>query len=262
MTDQASLVHHLDRSLVIKARRDTVFRFFTDPMRWAAWWGDGSTIEPRPQGLMRIRYPDGTEAVGEVVEVTPPERLVFTYGYAKGTPVPPGGSLVTIILEEHRDGTELRLTHAFAEPSVRDQHLQGWRYQLSLFANVVTNEVHGGAADAIDRWFTAWSEPDDSVREAAVRQIASSDVCMRDRFSAIAGLDDLLAQLAAVRRFMPGIQLRRHGDVRQCQGLALADWVMVTSAGEQRGGGTNVFELAADGRIVSVTGFWAAPSAR
>ena len=262
MTDHASLVHHLDRSLVIKARRDTVFRFFTDPMRWAAWWGDGSTIEPRPQGLMRIRYPDGTEAVGEVVEVTPPERLVFTYGYAKGTPVPPGGSLVTIILEEHRDGTELRLTHAFAETSVRDQHLQGWRYQLSLFANVVTNEVHGDAADVIDRWFAAWSEPDDSVREAAVGRIASSDVRMRDRFSAIAGLDDLLAQLAAVRRFMPGIQLRRQGDVRQCQGLALADWVMVTSAGEQRGGGTNVFELAADGRIVSVTGFWAAPSAR
>lgn len=261
MTDRASLVHHLDRSLVIKARRDTVFRFFTDPLRWAAWWGDGSTIEPRPQGLMRIRYPDGTEAVGEVVEVTPPERLVFTYGYAKGTPVPPGGSLVTITLEEHRDGTELRLTHAFAEPAVRDQHLQGWRYQLSLFANVVANEVHGGVADVIDRWFSAWSEPDDSLRESAVRRIASSDVRMRDRFSAIAGVDDLLAQLAAVKRFMPGIQLRRQGDVRQCQGLALADWVMVTSAGEQRGG-TNVFELAADGRIVSVTGFWAAPSAR
>src|SRR5687767_13407466 len=111
MTHPATLLHHLDRTLVIRARRDTVFRFFTDPMRWAAWWGDGSTIDPRPEGRVRIRYPDGTEAIGEVLEVTPPERLVFTYGYATGTPVPAGGSLVTIVLDQHRDGTRLRLTH-------------------------------------------------------------------------------------------------------------------------------------------------------
>ena len=34
----------------IEADRETVFRYFTDSGRWAAWWGAGSTIDPRPGG--------------------------------------------------------------------------------------------------------------------------------------------------------------------------------------------------------------------
>ena len=33
---------------------------------------------------------------------------------------------------------------------------------------------------------------------------------------------DLLPQIAATHRFMPGMRLERDGDVRQCQGLVLA----------------------------------------
>jgi hypothetical protein len=54
--------------------------------------------------------------------------------------------------------------HAFADAAVRDHHVQGWRYQLSLFANVVADEVYGGASDLVDAWFRAWSEPDGAVR--------------------------------------------------------------------------------------------------
>ena len=38
-----ALAHRLDRTLVIQARRETVFQFFTDTPQWAAWWGAGST---------------------------------------------------------------------------------------------------------------------------------------------------------------------------------------------------------------------------
>ena len=41
----ATLSHTLERSILIRARRDIVFRFFTDTSRWAAWWGAGSTNE-------------------------------------------------------------------------------------------------------------------------------------------------------------------------------------------------------------------------
>ena len=44
-TTPANLPHRLDRTLLIQARRETVFRSFTDPVRWALWWGDGSTID-------------------------------------------------------------------------------------------------------------------------------------------------------------------------------------------------------------------------
>jgi len=44
--------------------------------------------------------------------------------------------------------------------------------------------------------------------------------------------------------------------VRQCQGMAVVDWVAQGPDGSPRGKGTNVFELAPDGRVRRVVGFW------
>jgi uncharacterized protein YndB with AHSA1/START domain len=76
-----ALSSRLDRTLVIHAPRDIVFRFFTDTPRWASWWGAGSTIDPRPGGRMFIRHPNGAEVTGEVLELQTPEQIVFTFGY-------------------------------------------------------------------------------------------------------------------------------------------------------------------------------------
>ena len=85
----ADLPQLVARSILVRARRTTVFGFFTDSARFAAWWGEGSSIDPRPGGAVRIRYPNGVEAHGEVLELTPPERVVFSYGYpAPDAPVP------------------------------------------------------------------------------------------------------------------------------------------------------------------------------
>jgi uncharacterized protein YndB with AHSA1/START domain len=255
----ANLPHRLERSLLIQARRDTVFRFFTDPARWASWWGPGSTIDARPGGRVVIKYPGGVEANGEVIEVAPPERLTFTYGYATGTPIAPGASLVTITLAEAgangRD-TRLELTHEFSDAAVRDEHVQGWRYQLSLFTNIVSNEVQADAMSTIDAWLDAWSTADAAMRAATLARIADPAVRFRDRFSAVDGLDDLDVHLAAAQRFMPGLRMQRSGDVRQCQGVALADWIARSADGQERARGTNVFVLNSDGQIESVTGLW------
>jgi uncharacterized protein YndB with AHSA1/START domain len=232
-----TLTHTLDRSVLIRAPRETVFRFFTDNARWAAWWGAGSSIEPHPGGRVFIRYPGGTEVTGEIVEIDAPERIVFTYGYVAGVPIPAGSSLVTIALDRERAGTRVRLTHAFAEPAVRDQHVQGWRYQLSLFANAVATDAAAPIPDLVDRWFAAWSEPDAGKRNAALEVTVVPEVAMRDRFSAIEGYDDLVAHLAAMHHFMPGMTLARDGDVRQCQGVALADWIARGANGQEAGRG-------------------------
>lgn len=255
----ANLPHRLERTLVIQARRETVFRFFTDSTRWASWWGAGSTIDPRPGGRMRIKYPGDVEASGEVIEIAPPERLTFTYGYATGTPIAPGASLVTIRLEPCGAGgrdTRLTLAHAFSDAAVRDQHVQGWRYQLSLFANLVSNDVQQDASSVVDGWLDAWSNADATARAAALARIAEPTVQFRDRFSTIDGVDDLHLHLDAAQRFMPGVHLQRDGDVRQCQGVALADWIARSPDGQERARGTNVFILNSDGRIESVTGLW------
>src|SRR6058998_878894 len=119
------LPHRLDRTLIIQAAPETVFSFFTDTPKWASWWGAGSMIDARAGGAMTIRYPDGTEVLGSVVEVRAPDRIVFTYGYASGKMIAPGGSRVTIALTAVGDATRLTLTHEFAEAETRDMHVQG-----------------------------------------------------------------------------------------------------------------------------------------
>lgn len=249
------LPYRLDRTVLIKAHPETVFRFFTDSARWASWWGAGSTIEARPRGKVYIRHANGIESLGEVLEVSPPERIVFTYGFATGKPIPPGSSRVTIRLEPDAAGTRLHLTHEFAEAAPRDEHVQGWRFQLSLFSNVVANEVYANAATAVDAWFNSWTIADEKSRDEALARIVTPEVRFRDRFSLLDGLPDLSAHIAASQRFMPGIGLRRKGDVRHCQGTVLADWIAVGTDGRERMSGTSVFVFSPDGHIGSVTGF-------
>ncbi len=254
--------HSLNRSVTIEASPETVFRFFTDDTRWAAWWGAGSSIEARPGGAVRIRYPNGVEAAGTVLEVAAPERIVFSYGYLSGQPIGPGASRVTIRLERAGQATRLHLSHDFTEVAaqVRDEHVQGWRYQLSLFGNIVADEVNAGATTVVDAWFRAWGEPDAAAREGAFARIAAPELRFRDRYSLVDGLGDLLPHVAASQRFMPGIRLQRDGDVRHCQGIVLADWTALGKDDKPRGRGTNVFVFGPDGRIVSATGFWASPT--
>jgi uncharacterized protein YndB with AHSA1/START domain len=250
-----SLPHRLDRTVTIHAAPATVFRFFTDSERFAKWWGPGSTIDARPGGKVHIRHPGGVETVGEVLEVAEPERMVFTYGFPSGQPIPPGGSRVTIRLEPIPGGaTRLSLVHEFPAPAVRDQHVQGWRFQLSVFANVVADEVFSGAAATADAWFAAWAIPDESARTEAFAAIAEEDVVFRDRYSLLEGIADLSSHAGAAQRFMPGIRMQRKGEIRQCQGVLLAEWAAVSPDGVERMSGTNVFILAPTGRISSATG--------
>jgi len=244
----------LDRTVVIHASPGTVFRYFTDSERWAKWWGAGSTIDARPGGKVYIRNPGGVEVEGEVLEVAEPERMVFTYGFASGKPIPAGSSRVTIRLEAVPAGTRLSLVHELPDAAVRDEHVQGWRFQLSLFANVVADEVFSGASATADAWFEAWAVTDGSTRAEAFSAIAEDGVVFRDRYSLLEGIADLTAHAGAAQRFMPGITMRRKGDVRQCQGVMLADWVATSPDGVVRMSGTNVFVLGLDGRIASATG--------
>jgi len=251
------LPYFVERDVLICARPETVFRFFTDSKRFATWWGPGSEISPRPGGNVLIRYPDGTTASGEVLEIQPPRRIVFTYGYeGPDKQIPPGGSRLTITLEERPDGTVVRLRHDVASAATRDAHVQGWRYQMAVFANVVSNDQHAGIAERVDALFRAWSETDAEARRRLLESSVVANVTFRDAYSATSGLDDLHAHIGGAQRFMPGIVLVREGEVRHCQGTAIVGWAANRPDGTVLSRGTNVYDLAPDGRIARVVGIW------
>lgn len=248
MTD---LNETLDRQVTICAPRETVFRYFTDSERFALWWGEGSRIDGRPGGSMLIRYPNGQTASGEVREIEPPRRIVFTY-------VMPGetASEVTITLDEVKQGTLLRLHHAFSSAKIRDHFVQGWRYQLALFSKTVSAEVHARAADRVDACLEAWGSSDAAARRSLLGSCAAPHIEFRDAYSATSGLDDLLAHLDAVQVYMPGVTLSRDGDVKVSHGTAFAGWKASKPDGSPAGKGVNVYDFAPDGRIARVVGFW------
>jgi uncharacterized protein YndB with AHSA1/START domain len=249
------LDHVLDRTVTIAARRETVFRYFTDSDRFAAWWGAGSRIEPRTGGAVHIRYPNAVVAGGEIVEITPVERVVFRFGYESGQPIPIGASRVTITLEETPGDARSAEAQAARRAGATSTSRAGATSSRSS-RTIVAKEAHAGVGALADRFFAIWNEADPAKRRAELQAVAVDALAFRDPYSCTDGLDDLNAHIAASQRFMPGVVLAREGEARHCQGLAIVDWTVKGPDGGARAKGSNVVELAPDGRIARVTGIW------
>ncbi|HEX6332042.1 MAG TPA: SRPBCC domain-containing protein, partial [Actinomycetota bacterium] len=69
------------------------------------WIADDAEVDPTPGGRVRWTHENGATMVGRFVELEPPRRLVFTYGWEGNLMgLPPEASTVEIELEE-REGT-------------------------------------------------------------------------------------------------------------------------------------------------------------
>ncbi|MEX2252982.1 MAG: SRPBCC domain-containing protein [Thermoleophilaceae bacterium] len=117
---EAGATLHLRRTL--PAPRDEVFAAWTEAARIPEWFGPAGRIAPRAEvdlrvgGRYRIEIQDGElvlSAVGRYLEIEPPERLVFTFGWE---PVVHevadiGETVVTVELRDREGSTEMTLTH-------------------------------------------------------------------------------------------------------------------------------------------------------
>lgn len=121
----------LEVSVHIAAEPETVFPYFTDPALYAKWMGNEATLVPIPGGSYRVGMRDGVEAAGEFIEVSPPHRLEFTWGWTHHHVVAPGTTRVVVTFEEEDGGTRLVLRHHNLPPDEqRDHHRQGWEMYL------------------------------------------------------------------------------------------------------------------------------------
>lgn len=124
----------LEREIYIEAPRETVFGFLIEPEKMVQWMGTEATFENRKGGTYRVNVNGGDVARGEVVEVTPPERVVYTWGWEGGETLPPGQSLIEITLAAKGDGTLLKMVHSgIPEPMVAP-HGDGWDHYVPRLA--------------------------------------------------------------------------------------------------------------------------------
>lgn len=115
---------------------EQVFAFLTSADKWKAWQGTEAEIELVPGGLWRVNVTGDGFASGRVVEVVDNERVVFTWGWEEGPPVPPGSTTVTIELIPDGDGTLIRLTHSGLSPDQVELHRHGWEHYAARLAAV------------------------------------------------------------------------------------------------------------------------------
>jgi uncharacterized protein YndB with AHSA1/START domain len=125
----------LSREIRIRAAPRTVFEFLIDPGKLVRWMGTDAALDPRPGGIYHVNV-NGHETVsGRFVEVVPFTRVVFTWGWDDGAlSVPPGSTIVEIVLEPDGEDTRLRLTHQGLGPDMRPFHDAGWRHYLNRLA--------------------------------------------------------------------------------------------------------------------------------
>ncbi len=258
---QAMSEQDVEVRVLIAARPETIFRFFSDPERYRLWMGQESSIQPQMGGELVVRHGPNPAAVGRIVEWVVNERLVFSWGHRSGeagATVPEGSTTVTITLHPTDEGTLVTLRHTGLPTEIdRQGHRAGWRYYLSQLSAVSwTERMAGRCEPLVDSFFRAWNEPDDEARLKLLGECWAHDGRHRDRYGCIDGRDALHGYIGGVLALMQGAKLERSGAVEQVHAFLRCPWKITLPNGVVMGTGINVFELNRDGLIQSCVGFW------
>jgi uncharacterized protein YndB with AHSA1/START domain len=134
----------------IAAPRKRVFAAWTDARAASRWWVPqdctplSCEMDVRPGGAWRrrMRAPDGTVITkwGVYREVTPPERLVFTYRTERAGIID-SETLVTVTFADLGTRTRLTLRHtAFETDAARLDHQGGWTGTLERLTTFIATE--------------------------------------------------------------------------------------------------------------------------
>ena len=143
----------VEREIAIDATPETVWEFLVDPEKATQWMGTSASFDVRPGGKYRVDVIPGNVARGEFVEIDPPRRLVFTWGWEPGSKsqVDPGASTVEFTLVPDGEGTLLRFAHrGLPSEESAASHLHGWTHYLDRLAAVA-----GGSDPGADPWLSA-----------------------------------------------------------------------------------------------------------
>jgi len=128
---------------------EEVFRHLTDPAAMIRWMGQHATLHPAPGGVFELDI-NGVPVRGRYLEISPPHRVVVTWGVAGSTDLPPGATQVEFTLTPTSTGTHLHLIHRNLPASQAPLHAAGWAHFLDRLATATA-----GTDSGPDPWDTA-----------------------------------------------------------------------------------------------------------
>ena len=140
----------VEREIEIAARPETVWELLTDPEQAVRWMGLAASFDLRPGGEYRVTVLSGNVASGTFVEIDPPHRLVYTWGWETGisSSVPPGSTTVEFELAGNEAGTLLRFRHSdLPSGEAAESHGHGWDHYFERLAVVAA-----GGDPGTDPW--------------------------------------------------------------------------------------------------------------
>jgi uncharacterized protein YndB with AHSA1/START domain len=126
----------VEREVVINAPPATVYRYLTTVDGLLSWMAVEAVSETVPGGAIRWTYENGAVMLGRYLELIPPRRIVFSYGWQEGgrMGVFPETTQVEIDLLDEGGKTRLRLLHRDLPDDHADAHEAGWTYFLGRLA--------------------------------------------------------------------------------------------------------------------------------
>ena len=127
------------RELTINATSETIYSFFIEPDKLLRWKGIHAELDVRIGGTYRLTIGEDRIAIGSYLEINQPTLLRFTWGWENLSDLPPGSSVVTIVLKPQQTTTLLQLTHDGLNQEQFLFQQQGWEYYLPRLQQVIEN---------------------------------------------------------------------------------------------------------------------------
>ena len=141
MATAASTTVSLELTRVFNVPRDRVYAAWSSSEAMKQWFGPSTCnvveadFEPKVGEQYRVKVNSSEmgdiDLAGSFREVSPPEKLVFTWQWLTEPMSQAGESLVTVEFVDLGTSTEIRLTHeGFPSDEARENHQEGWTSTL------------------------------------------------------------------------------------------------------------------------------------
>jgi uncharacterized protein YndB with AHSA1/START domain len=131
----------VERELVIDAPAEVVYRHLTTVEGLLRWMAVDAVSEPRAGGAVKWVYENGAVMIGRYLELIPPRRIVFSYGWEEGgrMGIFPETTKVEIDLIQEGGKTRLHLLHRDLPDEHADFHEMGWTFFLERLVRLFTS---------------------------------------------------------------------------------------------------------------------------